>query len=52
MESNFEDGLVLLDGLGDGHLDLVAQEMSLLVARLDLGQHLLGVGGLNIKSLH
>lgn len=46
MEPDFEDRLVLLDGLGDGHLHLVAQEVGLLVARLDFRQHLLGIGGL------
>lgn len=46
MESDLQDGLVLLDGLCDGHLDLVAKEMGLLVASLDLSQHLLSIGSL------
>ena len=50
MKSDLEDRLVLLDGLGDGHLNLVAQEVSLLVARLDFGQNLLSVRGLKIKQ--
>jgi hypothetical protein len=48
MKSDLEDRLVLLDGLGDGHLNLVAQEVSLLVARLDFGQNLLSVRSLKI----
>jgi hypothetical protein len=50
MKSDLEDRLVLLDGLGDGHLNLVAQEVSLLIARLDFGQNLLSVRGLKIKQ--
>ena len=51
MESDLEEGLVLLDGLGDGHLDLVAQELRHLVARLDVLQHLLGVRSLQKKNI-
>ena len=51
MEPDFEDALVLLDGLGDGHLHLVAQEVGLLVARLDFRQDLLGVGRLKNGEL-
>ena len=51
MEPDFEDALVLLDGLGDGHLHLVAQEVGLLVARLDFRQDLLGVGRLKTVNL-
>ena len=51
VEPDFEDALVLLDGLGDGHLHLVAQEVGLLVARLDFRQDLLGVGRLKTVNL-
>jgi len=46
VESDLEDRLVLLDGLRDRHLHLVAQEVGLLVAGLDFSDHLLSVGSL------
>ena len=46
VQAHLQNGLVLLHGLRDGHLHLVAQELRLLVAGLDLLQDLLDVGGL------
>lgn len=44
VKSHFQQGLILFHGSGDGHLHFVPQELSLLVAGLDVLQDLLNIG--------
>ena len=50
VESDFQQGLIVFNGFGDGHLNLVTKELGLLVAGLDLFQTLLHIGSLGNRE--
>ena len=51
VQAHFQQCLVVFDGFGDGHLNLVAQKLSLLVGGLDLFHTLLNIGSLETKII-